>query len=396
MNAPAPAAPVLFNDRVLYRPLTGVGHYARELLAALGEANAGFCIRRFLGEVVGPPRAPAPPGSVSASPPPAPAPMPRRTALRERVWMRQLMQTALKAAFRTRVACGRFALYHEPNHIPLPCSLPTVTTIHDLSGLTHPEWHPADRIRWYEREFAAGIRQATRFIAASEFTKQDLVRVVGVPAERIDVTYQAPRRAFYLRDARAAEAVRAAHHLPEQFLLFVGTLEPRKNVAGLLEAYARLPAALRRRVPLALAGGMGWKMEQLTALLHRHGVPGEVRLLGYLHDEALAGLYAASTALVWPTLFEGFGLPPLEAMACGCPVITSRVTSLPEVVGDAGVLLEPHDAPAWAETMQRMIEDDAWRVSWRARGLQQAQRFSWSACAAATRACYRTALQAAS
>jgi glycosyltransferase involved in cell wall biosynthesis len=378
---------VILNDRVLYRPLTGVGQYTAQLLAALRALDSGVVVRPFLGRYLAPPRqrAPVKPGLT----PPAPN---WRQRARESWTVRRVLQGAYQTAF--RAGTWGATLYHEPNHIPLRARLPIVTTIHDLSGIAHPEWHPTDRVRWYEREFAAGVERTTRFIAASEFTRQDMVQRLGIPADRIDVTLQAPRPAF--EGARRGDIlpVLARFGLPREYLLFVGTLEPRKNVAGLLEAYAALPEELRRRVPLALVGAWGWKMEQLAELIAVHHIQSQVRLLGYVTDAELAALYTGCAALVWPTFYEGFGLPPLEAMSCGCPVIVSRVTSLPEVVGDGGVLLPPTDVPAWTEAMRRMVEDPAWANEWRTRGTAQAAKFSWRRCAEETLACYDRALAA--
>lgn len=379
---------VILNDRVLFRPLTGVGHYVAQLLAAL-EAEEGVAVRGFLSALLKP-RA----GAERKAPETAmSAPRDGRSGPLAAVKpiARRLLEGPYRFAF--RVAARRYALYHEPNHIPIPCGLPTVTTIHDLSVLEHPAWHPADRVRWYERAFDAGVRQTTCFIAASEYTKQQMIARLGVPADRIDVTYQAPRPAFTTPPpAERVRQVRAAHGLPDRFFLFVGTLEPRKNVAGLLQAYAGLPAEIRRSHPLVLVGGHGWKMDALAELIDRHGVVDTTRRLGYLHDADLAALYAGCTALVWPTWYEGFGLPPLEALACGAPVIVSNVTSLPEVVGDAGVLLDPHDAVAWTAALQRMAEDADWRRRWQQGGPVRAATFTWQRCARQTIACYRAAL----
>jgi alpha-1,3-rhamnosyl/mannosyltransferase len=308
-------------------------------------------------------------------------------------WARPWLDRAYGIAF--RLAAGRADLYHEPNHIPVRCGRPTVTTVHDLSVLLHPEWHPPDRARWYERAFAAGVRQTVRFIAASEFTKQEMVRHLGLSPDRIDVTYQAPRPAFQPPTDDAVRATLAAYDLSPRFFLFVGTLEPRKNVAGLLESYAALPAAVRAAHPLVLAGGWGWRTDALAAQLDASPCRGEVRLIGYADDASLAALYAACTALVWPTWYEGFGLPPLEALACGAPVVVSNVASLPEVVGDAGVLLDPQDTAGWTTAMRRLAEDDAWRQMWRHRGPARAAEFSWRRCATQTLACYEAALAAA-
>jgi alpha-1,3-rhamnosyl/mannosyltransferase len=147
-------------------------------------------------------------------------------------------------------------------------------------------------------------------------------------------------------------------------------------------------------VPLVLAGGWGWKMESLPDSLAQHGLLDDTRLIGYQSDTVLAALYSLCTALVWPTFYEGFGLPPLEAMACGAAVISSTATSIPEVVGDAGVLLDPSDVPAWTEALRRISEDDSWRDDWARRGAARAATFSWSRCADETIACYRAALAA--
>ncbi len=415
---------VILNDRPLLRPLTGVGHYIAELLAQLSQADSEFPVDGFLlthipglrgwrdrarnegGAVAleatrrnSPAGSPAdssfPPSHFPTFPPSA-----SRGTRRAPDWLRRLALGVHGGAF--RLAARRYALYHEPNHIPIHCDRPTVTTIHDLSVLVHPEWHPADRVRWYERAFDAGVRQTTRFIAVSEFTKREMVRLLGILPRVIDVTYQAPRRAFAPQAAARVRAVLAELVLPERFFLYAGTLEPRKNVPGLLAAYAALPGEVRCRHPLVLAGGWGWKSEALREPLAARapgmagpGLPGEqVRVIGYTGDAVLACLYSACTALIWPTLYEGFGLPPLEAMACGAPAIVSNVASLPEVVDDAGVLLDPHDTAGWTDAMLRVANDAAWRAELSAAGLRQAARFSWSRCAAQTAAAYRAALRA--
>ncbi|MCK4342402.1 MAG: glycosyltransferase family 4 protein [Phycisphaerae bacterium] len=379
---------VILNDRVLFLPRTGVGHYVRQLLDALKAESGEVELHPFLSALLPPRRPEKASGGVDAEAGFSLRPPRKRTWLGR---LRRVLQRPYRAAFRWQAR--KFRLYHEPNHIPIRCGVSTVTTIHDLSVLVHPEWHPADRVRWYEREFDAGLRQTCRFIAASEFTKHEMVARLGLSPERIDVTYQAARPAFTSRSGCVPRAVRARLELPDKFFLFVGTLEPRKNVAGLLVAYAALPQTLRRRFPLVIAGGWGWKIEALHELIASHGVQNETRLVGYLNDATLAALYAGCTAFVWPTLYEGFGLPPLEAMTCGGPVIVSNVTSLPEVVGDAGVMLDPHDVPAWSEAMRRMAEDAAWRQQWCRRGHERALTFTWQRCARQTIACYQAALQ---
>ncbi len=365
---------------MLYQPLTGVGHYVYQLREALRHRAAEVAVDGFICDRLGVklPSQETTRAGKSGS----------RSA---KAWARALLKWPLQLAL--GYAARRYDIYHEPNHIPVRTRATTVTTVHDLSVIVHPDWHPADRVRWYARDFPAGVRQTTRFIAASAYTRDEMVRRLGLAASQIDVTYQAPRAAFGpLPEAEARRRV-AQLALPRNFLLFVGTLEPRKNVVGLLEAFAGLPTTLRRRTPLVLAGGWGWKMESLPDSLAQHGLLDDTRLIGYQSDNVLAALYSLCTALVWPTFYEGFGLPPLEAMSCGAAVISSSSTSIPEVVGDAGVLLDPTDVPAWADAMRRVIEDEAWRNEWARRGAARAGTFSWARCADETIACYCKAVQ---
>ena len=394
MDAAGPLRVVL-DDRPLRRTLTGIGNYIDQLLRHAPQVAPDVEIdpfvfthlsRRSWRETLADRERQARREEGSSTEP--------RDVRGSRVpwWVRRGIQAGYATCFRFKTR-GRYDLYHEPNHVPIASDLPTVTTIHDLSVLVHPEWHPADRVRWYEAGFARGVRQTRRFIAASQFTKCEMVERLGVPAERIDVTYQAPRPAFGPQTPEHVAHTRRELDAPGSFFLYVGTLEPRKNVTGLLDAYAALPDAIRISHPLLIAGAWGWKAEALTEKLSARRLSKHVRLLGYLHDPQLAGLYAACTALVWPTFYEGFGLPPLEAMACGAAVIVSDTASLPEVVGDAGVLLDPNDGPAWTDAMRRAAEDDAWRSEQSTAGMQRAAAFSWERCVRETIACYRAALE---
>lgn len=375
---------IILDDRPLRRTLTGVGNYIAQLLLALDRHAGGgadevtpFVMGRLkrgdwrsrLDQKLAPAHNSAShPSDVGGG--------------RKPWWVRRVIQTAYHQAF--RVLTRGFDLYHEPNHIPAPCGLPTVTTIHDLSVVVHPAWHPRDRVRWYECDFEAGLRQTRRFIAASRFTRNELVERMGVEPGRIDVIYQAPRAAFV--------PTRPDPQAPSRYFLYVGTLEPRKNVAGLLDAFAALPERTRITTPLLIVGAWGWKADQLREKLQQRRLERQVLLLGYVDDARLAALYSGAVAFVWPSWYEGFGLPPLEAMACGTPVIVSNSSSLPEVVGAAGALLPPADIEAWTNALRRAAEDETWRSAARQRGLEQAADFTWTRCAAETLATYRRAI----
>jgi glycosyltransferase involved in cell wall biosynthesis len=184
--------------------------------------------------------------------------------------------------------------------------------------------------------------------------------------------------------------VRRRYDLPERFVLFVGTLEPRKNLMRLVQAYAGLPASVRRHVSLVIAGGPGWLSETLRREVAERGLADRVRFIGYVRDEDMAPLYSLATVFAYPSLYEGFGLPVLEAMACGVPVLTSNVSSLPEVAGGAAVLVAPTDVDAIADGLTQLLDDTALAAKLVARGLEWSTNFSWDRCARETLAVYES------
>ena len=281
-------------------------------------------------------------------------------------------------------------LLHAPAFVgPAAGGPPFVVTIHDLSFLLYPQNFRAWN-RLYLRHFTRlSVRQARRVIAVSESTKQDVIQHYHLPADRIDVVYNGADESFRpLADKQVTE-FRAARHLPERFLLFVGTLEPRKNVVRLIEAYARLPQG---RPPLMLVGGKGWLYEEIFARVEALGVRDEVRFVGYVPAEELPWWYNAAHLFVYPSLYEGFGLPPLEAMACGTPVVTSTAASLPEVVGQAALTVEATDTEALTAAMERLLSNGDLRAEMQAAGRARAQGFSWARTARQTVASYRRAI----
>jgi glycosyltransferase involved in cell wall biosynthesis len=225
----------------------------------------------------------------------------------------------------------------------------------------------------------------------SESTKRDLVHHYGLSPGKVDVVYNGVDADFRPLPPAQIASFRAKQGLADRFILFLGTLEPRKNVTGLIEAYARLSPP---RPPLVLVGGKGWLYDTVFARVEALGLSGDVHFVGYVPAEDLPLWYNAATVFVYPSLYEGFGLPPLEAMACGTPVVVSAASSLPEVVGEAGLLVDPERVEALAEAIERMIADSDLREEMRSAGLARAAGFSWEATASGTVRTYRRALAA--
>ncbi len=287
---------------------------------------------------------------------------------------------------------GAFDLYHALAFVaPLALPAPLVVTVYDLSFLHYPQLLSRSR-RAYLRLFTGlTCRRARRVICISRSTAQDVIEHLGVAPTKVDVAAAGhdPAR-FHPLPPAATAAFRQEKGLPERFWLFVGTLEPRKNLLTLLQAYAALPA--RERPPLLLGGGKGWGYDEIFASINRLGLADSVRWLGFLAADELPYWYNCAEAFVYPSVYEGFGLPVLEAMACGTPVIVSDASSLPEVAGEAGLCVPPRDARAWAAALHTAMTDAGWRAASRQRGLAQASRYTWQETARQTIRSYACAL----
>ncbi len=280
--------------------------------------------------------------------------------------------------------------------LPVACACPAVVTVHDLSFLRYPR-----AFRRFNRAYLAwmtrvAVRKAVRVIAVSESTRQDVIALCGAAAEKVVVVPNGVTPDFCPADRQAVAAFRQSRGLPERFILFLGTLEPRKNIERLIEAYAHLTQRQWRGAGtapmLVIAGAKGWFYDTIFARVAQLGLAERVIFPGFVPAEELPWWYRAAEIFVYPSLFEGFGLPVLEAMACGTPTITSNVSSLPEVAGDAALLVAPNDPTALAEAMARVLDGPDLAAWMRAVGLEQASRFSWQRTAAETAAVYDAAL----
>ncbi len=285
------------------------------------------------------------------------------------------------------LARNNATLFHGMLNIaPFFSPVPTVITIHDLAFIRYPQTFRSYNRTYLDMATRISAQRAKMILAVSEHTKREVVEILGVPPERVVVTYDAARVNFKPPQAKLLAEFRQRNSLPDQFLLYVGTLEPRKNLLTLLEAYSKIANTVG--VPLIVGGGKGWMYDAVFKRLESLGLQDKVHFVGYLEEQDLPLWYAAATVFVFPSIYEGFGMPPLEAMACGTPVVTSNTSSLPEVVGDAGLMVSPTDTDALADALMRMLQDEALRQACRERGIQRAQSFSWKVTAQKTRNVY--------
>ena len=384
---------VAYNASSLLLPLTGVGHYARSLAAALVASQdvdmAFFYASRWSRELIGLPAAPVSGGNQTRSS--------HWKALKASLGsVPQIADLAQQWRFSSTMPKPRAQLYHEPNFLPFRFPGPTVITAHDLSWLRYPQAHPADRVAVMNRRFPRALEVAAHVITDADYTREEIIAQFGISPDRISSVPLGARENFHPRLASECQVVLSQRSLSYRgYVLCVGTLEPRKNLELVIHAYAAMPEAYRTRRPLVLVGMKGWLTSGLESLMQPLVAAGQIRPQGYISDEELAALYAAAQVLVYPSLYEGFGLPRLEAMASGTPVIVSDRSTLPEVVGEAGVQIDAADESGLCAALRRFNEDAAW---WNARAvasLAQAQRFSWARCARETLGVYRKVLDEA-
>jgi glycosyltransferase involved in cell wall biosynthesis len=283
-------------------------------------------------------------------------------------------------------------LFYATDHLlPRLRHIPSVLTVHDLSYLLLPQYHSRLSGAYQRHMMPRFVRQARHIIAPSNATKRDIVAHYNIESSKITVIPEAinTNQMHPVNEVRRQE-IRRRYELPERYMLYLGTLEPRKNVIALLEAFAALIAQGRADgVQLVLAGRRGWLYKATLDRINELGLASRVQQLGFVPDEDLPALYAQAELFAFPSFYEGFGLPPLEAMACGTPVVASNTSSLPEVVGDAGLLVAPNDYMALAEAINAVIERPELRFRLRQASIKQAACFSWERTARETLALLR-------
>jgi glycosyltransferase involved in cell wall biosynthesis len=382
MSADTQRVDVILNVDAITPPLSGIGRYALQLAnglrahPAVGDVRY-FSTYRWIND-------------------------PRRTlaANSGMAWLRRYMpakSVAMDVYFALRQRrfdrlVRRFDDYvlHSPNYLLFEHGGPCVSTVHDLSWLHYPEYHPAERIRIMRKRMPRSLEIADAVIADSEFVRREVIETFALDPARVHAVPLGVDETFCPHsesETRAAMATFGLRH--EGYLLALATLEPRKNFERLLDAYERLDAGLRRRYPLVLAGATGWHAHRLIERVDALAERGQARRLGYVAEDMLPQLVAGARALAFPSIYEGFGLPPLEAMASGVPVVASSASCIPEVTADAALLVPPDDAARMAHALEQALVDETWRETARARGIRRASTFTWRRCVDATVRVYR-------
>jgi glycosyltransferase involved in cell wall biosynthesis len=362
----------------LAEPRTGVGHYTLELARALALISPADDF-----ELVSP--APFDPAVLNeiklAGLPNLHTANPKASSIRGHWWSIGLPLYARRA---------RFDVFHGTNFdVPLWRRRRSVVTIHDLSAILYPETHRARMVRRSRLRLPLVTRISDLIITPTESVKREVCRHLGVRADKVRAIPSAARRSFQSLPFPQTAAVRKRLGIEEEFLLFVGTLEPRKNLLTLLRAFARIVSRTDLSPQLVIAGGEGWLMDEMFDFIRQADLSGRLLFTGYLSDEDLRALYSSCKVFIYPSIYEGFGLPPLEALACGAPVIAGRIEALQETLGNAARLVEPLDVDALAGNILELMQDEGQRLALAAAGPAQAAKFSWAETARLTLEVYR-------
>ena len=360
----------------LLGPRSGVGNYTGRLFGALLAANPDWECLFYSNRSLEPLE-------------PALARAERfysRLSLRRTVWMQCLLPRLIRRSHPH--------LCHFPNATaPLWPQAPFVITIHDASLFIYSHCHPRTRLLSSRLALPLVARRAAAVITVSQHARRDLIRILDLPPEKVCVVYEAAPEHFRpVCDPRELERVRRKYRLPDHFLLYVGTLEPRKNLRRLVRA-ARQVRRYGFPHKLVLVGASGWQVDELHREVEACGMKDDVLFTGYVPDDDLPALFSLATLFVFPSLYEGFGLPPIEAMACGTPVLSSNRSALPEICGDAAHLIDPEDEEELVESLIALLSDGERRAEMTARGLRQAATFSWQRAAQETASIYQSVMQ---
>ena len=312
-----------------------------------------------------------------------------RMQLRKSNLVTRVYRTLVVIRSQIALRSHREAIFHGPGFYLPKFTGHSVATFHDLSIFTWAHCHPPERVRFMQRELKLTLQRASMLITDSEYTRHEIANYFGYPLDKIRTVPLACSPDFHPRNAIETNSILNKFGLVHDcYTLYAGTIEPRKNIESLLDAYAMLPDAIRARWPLVLAGYRGWRSEVLHQRIEAAVTAGWARYLGYVANDDLPILFAGARLFVFPSHYEGFGLPVLEAMASGVPVVCSNSSSLPEVAGGAALMCDALDVKKLTQLIVLGLEDESWRVEAVAKGLSQSSKFSWERCAKETIAVY--------
>ena len=378
MRESKPGLEVILGADSISAPLTGIGRYAFELARGLPQCPEIARVRYFsLGRWVQLEQL-LQADAVNAQQAQAKT---LRSVLAGNRLAVQVFRMVMPQLQRLRLRSTGQAIYHSPNFFLPPFAGPTVVTVHDLSHHIYPQFHPAARVEYMQRMLPDSLHRASHVITVSESARQDLITHFGHAPDSVTAIPLGAHPAFRPHSASELAPVLAQWGLQAQgYSLYVGTIEPRKNLDRLLDAYAALPEALRLRYPLVMAGSPGWRSDHTHARMARAASAGWLHYLRYVPQADLPTLYAGARLFVYPSLYEGFGLPVLEAMASGVSVVTSNVSSLPEVAGDVALSVHPEDTESLCSYIAQGLQDSSWRARATTAGVERAALFTWKKC----------------
>jgi glycosyltransferase involved in cell wall biosynthesis len=371
---------IVFDSRCFFEPKTGVGHYAHNLLKTLLDLDRENDYTLFYGLTARSSRKPLPEFTRKGV-----------TNILVR-WPGRFFDIFVDKFPNVPVdrLVGEYDVFHCPNFVPPPLKGNVVITVHDMVYKVYPGFFPETIRRSLTRHLARAAGNARRVIADSASTKQDIIKFLEVDPDKISVIYPAAASYFKpIKDRRLIDAAKRRYGIDGDYIGFFATLEPRKNAISLIRAYSRLKREGQTKHKLVLAGSTGWDSDDVFKLISKLGLESDVIGTDYVPDEDLPLLMNGAEVVVYPSLYEGFGMPPLEAMACGTPVVTSNTSSLPEVVGDAGIMINPEDVEGLADGIESVLGNPKLQEEMRQKGLAQAKKFSWEQAARETLQVYK-------
>lgn len=380
---------VFVNLNPLNPPLTGIGHYTQNLLRVLlsyedvqfsGIQNHTWLdhahIHHLLADEVDKTSQTGAASLASVTPD-----MRLKKRLRRLIaaipGVRPLHHQLVNARIQRRLADAHNHIYWEPNFVAYQFPGPIIPTIHDLAFVRYPQFLPKDRLTRLTRQLPDTLNRAAHVVTVSEFSKRELMQVYQIPAEQISVITPAVAHQFHPASPQDQQMVRARYALPEQFFLALGTLEPRKNLANLLTAWSEVPKSLRQQTPLVLVGTPGWLQSSFQSLLDRLMLESSVKVLGYVDQQDLPSLISAAQWMIYVSLYEGFGMPVLEAMACETPVLTSEGTVMAEVAQGHAQLTHPQDPHAMTQSLLALLSQTPQTLVDVQAARDHAQTFTW-------------------